>query len=299
MCDAGNISNEEKSPMSTDIYYFSGTGNSLHVAKELQQRIPDANLIPVVSLLGQDVIQTQAETVGFVFPIHLTTLPIPMREFVEKLDPASAEYIFAVGTRIGTFYLADIALENILRKKGKHLDAYFILNMATNSPTGLVPGPGDKNWINKISAEKVSALDAQVQDRLDAIQSIIVNRVQDPEDDSPRRGEFLKRLISFPLAFASRSTAGTEIPYYADSSCTSCGMCEKVCPSNKIKLVDGKPVWQKEIQCYYCFACFNFCPTQSILVGKKYTQKDGRYFHPGITANDIAGQKEASPKPSL
>ena len=227
--------------MSTEIYYFSGTGNSLHVARELQQRIPGANLIPVVSLLDKEVIETRAETVGFVFPIHLTTLPIPMREFVKKLDPRSAEYIFAVGTRIGTFCLANVALENMLREKGKRLGAYFILNMA---------------------------------------------------NDSPRHGPLLKRLLSVPLAFIGKSTGGSEIPYYADSSCTGCGTCEKACPSKKIRLVDGKPVWQKEVQCYFCYACFNFCPTQSILVGKKYTQKDGRYFHPEITAQDIAGQKQ-------
>jgi NAD-dependent dihydropyrimidine dehydrogenase PreA subunit/flavodoxin len=284
--------------VSTEIYYFSGTGNSLHVAKELQKRIPDADLVPVVSLLGQDVIQTQAETVGFVFPIHLTMLPIPMREFVKKLNPTSAKYIFAVGTRIGTFYLADIALENMLKEKGKRLDAFFILNMATNTPTALVPGPGDKDWVDKISAEKVSALDTKVRDRLDTIQSIIVDQVPDPKDDSSRLGPLLKRLISIPLAFGAKATSGNEIPYYTDASCTGCGTCEKVCPSKKIKLVDGKPVWQKEVQCYYCYACFNFCPTQSILVGEKYTAKDGRYSHPGITANDIAGQKEAPPTPS-
>jgi ferredoxin/flavodoxin len=278
--------------VSTEIYYFSGTGNSLHVARELQQRIPDANLIPVVSLLDKDMIQTQAETVGFVFPIHLTTLPIPMREFVKKLDPRSAEYIFAVGTRVGTFCLANIALENILKKRGKHLDAYFILNMPLNSPTGLKPTQGDKDWVNRISAEKVQALDADVRNRLDSIQSVIVNRAPDPEDDLPRHGPLLKRLLSVLLAFGEKSAGGAEIPYYADSSCTGCGTCEKACPSKKIRLVDGKPVWQKEIQCYFCYACFNFCPTQSILVGKRYTRKDGRYTHPGITAKDIAGQKQ-------
>lgn len=285
--------------MSTEIYYFSGTGNSLHVAKELQKRIPGADLIPVVSLLGQDVIRTQAETVGLVFPIHLTTLPMPMREFVKKLDPRSAEYIFAVGTRMGTFYLADIALENVLKEKGKRLDAYFILNMPNNTPTGLVPGPGNKNWVNKNSEEKVQALDAAVENRLDAIQSVIVNQVPDPKDDAPRRGAMLKRLISIFLAFGEKSSSRSTIPYYADSSCTGCGTCEKVCPSQKIRLADGKPVWQKDAQCYFCYACFNYCPTQSILVGKRYIQKDGRYSHPGVTANDIAGQKEAPPTSSL
>ena len=34
--------------MSPEIYYFSGTGNSLHVAKELQKRIPETKLISIV-----------------------------------------------------------------------------------------------------------------------------------------------------------------------------------------------------------------------------------------------------------
>ena len=38
--------------MSTEIYYFSGTGNSLHVAKELQKRMPETKLIPILSLVA-------------------------------------------------------------------------------------------------------------------------------------------------------------------------------------------------------------------------------------------------------
>jgi hypothetical protein len=54
--------------MITDIYCFSGTGNSLHVAKELQRRIPGTSLVPVASLLDKESIETRAETVGLVFP---------------------------------------------------------------------------------------------------------------------------------------------------------------------------------------------------------------------------------------
>ncbi len=32
--------------MKTEIYYFSGTGNSLFIAKEIQKRLPDAEIIP-------------------------------------------------------------------------------------------------------------------------------------------------------------------------------------------------------------------------------------------------------------
>ena len=66
--------------MSTEIYYFSGTGNSFYVVKELQKRIIDSKLIPIVSLLKQKIIEVQGETVGFVFPIYFTAIPIPERK---------------------------------------------------------------------------------------------------------------------------------------------------------------------------------------------------------------------------
>jgi hypothetical protein len=42
--------------MATDIYTFSGTGNSLHVARELQGRLTNSNLVPIVRLLRQETI---------------------------------------------------------------------------------------------------------------------------------------------------------------------------------------------------------------------------------------------------
>ena len=69
--------------MSREIYYFSGTGNSLHVAKELQKRMPETKLIPIISLLNEDVIETKGETIGFVFPIYLSSLP-PCKEVFKE-----------------------------------------------------------------------------------------------------------------------------------------------------------------------------------------------------------------------
>ncbi|MBN2441105.1 MAG: hypothetical protein JXJ04_07155, partial [Spirochaetales bacterium] len=68
--------------MSMEIYYFSGTGNSLHVAQELQNRFPGSTLHPMVKLLGKDVIKTNAKTVGFVFPIYMTLVPVAVRDFL-------------------------------------------------------------------------------------------------------------------------------------------------------------------------------------------------------------------------
>ncbi|MCG2821841.1 MAG: EFR1 family ferrodoxin, partial [Candidatus Atribacteria bacterium] len=120
--------------MCTEIYYFSGTGNSLHVAKELQKRIPKANIIPIVSLLNKDVIKTKAETVGFVFPLHGMTVPIPVKIFLKKLELKSVNYIFAIATRGGTKCFAFNKINQILKRNRKCLDSTFILTMINNDP---------------------------------------------------------------------------------------------------------------------------------------------------------------------
>lgn len=275
----------------TEIYYFSGTGNSLHTAKELQKRLPEAELIPIVGALENDVIETKAETVGFVFPIYLTTIPAPVRRFLDRLDMSSVQYAFTAVTRIGTFCVANINVKRILKKKGKSLQAQFILNMANNSPTGLKPGKGDENWAEQISAEKVAHLEAKIQSGLDMIQKVVSTRKNYPPKALPNPFMLLLERMMYLLT----NNSAAQINFYADSACTGCGICAQVCLSGRIIMRDRKPLWQDKVKCYYCYACFNFCPQQAILVKDKYCKKDGRYFHPDITAADIAGQKTVKP----
>jgi len=81
----------------------------------------------------------------------------------------------------------------------------------------------------------------------------------------------------------------SKLHFLLDEACTGCGICESVCLSSRIRMADGKPEWVTE-DCHYCYACFNYCPSQAIGV-KHYTKKLGRYHHPDITAEDIKAQK--------
>ena len=264
--------------MSTEIYYFSGTGNSLHVAKELQKRIAEVNLIPIVSLLDKDIIETNAETVGFVFPIYMTAIPMPVKKFIKKLDIRSTKYIFAIATRIGTSHSAFLDIEKILKKKGKSLDSYFTLNMASNDPKFNYKVPTD---------EEIQKLESVIHDRLEMIQKIIINKEKKHEKDT----SYLTRIPFVGLiSFFVTLTEGLKVNYYSDSNCSGCGTCEKICLSKKIKMIDSKPMWQENIKCYHCDACLNYCPMQSVQI-KSFTEKNGRYSHPYATVDDIAGQK--------
>lgn len=272
--------------MSTEVYYFSGTGNSLHVAKELQKRIPETNLIAIAGLLNNEVIETSEETVGIVFPIHLAMAPAPVMEFLKKLDLKSAEYIFAIATRAGSPHRAFIDLDKILKKKGKSLDSFFTLNMPSNDPKF-------EDW-HQSTAEEIADLESEVQNNLDFIQKIVINKEKSREKDTSFTVPMPVFSVLSPILPILNKMYNVD--FFSDSKCVGCGACEKVCLSKKIKIINEKPVWQKDIPCFFCQACLNYCPEQAVQIKsarllKSYTDKNERYSHPYATSEEIAEQK--------
>lgn len=274
--------------MKIHIYYFSGTGNSLHVARELEKQLSNVILIPMIQYLNKEKRETEADAIGFVFPVYLNDVPAHLRSFFSHFSPVSSSYHFAVVTHLGYANpnIIQIYLQRVLKKKGKQLNAMFDVKMGSNSPTGLLPTwmKIDQNWASSITKDKISSLERGVEKKIQLIQKVISK--QRNHKNSIGFIDHVKERIFTQL---SKSTKRS-IPFLVDETCNSCGICEQVCPSSKVKLENGKPVWQKDMQCFYCYACFNFCPNQSILV-QHYQKKEGRYTHPAISATDIIGQK--------
>ncbi len=162
--------------MSTEIYYFSGTGNSLHIARELQKMIPDSSLIPIVGLLDKETVHAKGKTVGFIFPIHAVTIPIAMKKFIKNADLGPAEYLFAIATRKGSVFRGFERIDRLLRKKNKRLSSYFIINMYGNDSRQKgykVPTRPELLWLEKAALKK-----------LDSIKDIISNKTAHREKDS-------------------------------------------------------------------------------------------------------------------
>ena len=84
-----------------EIYYFTGTGNSLAVAKMIAERT-GAKLIPIAAVMDRKAIESAAEAVGIVFPVYYATnetgIPIIVKRFVAKLTDIGSKYLFAVCT---------------------------------------------------------------------------------------------------------------------------------------------------------------------------------------------------------
>jgi ferredoxin len=279
----------------TELYYFSGTGNSLYIAKELQKRIPGTSLIPIAGLLHADTIKSKADTVGIVFPLQGPTMPNVVKLFLQKADFVSADYLFAVATRGGTTCSTRKHIDAILCEKGKKLNAHFAITVFNNDPK--LKSDGSAVQFHIPSAEELEQRSAAIAAKLDAVQTAILNKEDSfaPDTDYFYKYSFwLEQLVM--LGIRMQGGKGIHNYFYADSKCIGCGQCEKVCLSGKIRMTDGKPHWDEDTLCYMCYACLNYCPQEAVQIHSKwymksYTAVQGRYSHPYASADDIAKQK--------
>lgn len=274
--------------MSAEIYYLSGTGNSLHVAKEVQKRLPDARLIPLAALRDRERINTAGDIVGFIFPIHFMTAPSVIFHIIEKMDISSANYIFIVATRYGTpCSIMYKRFDSMLKKKGKRLDSYVTITMANNDPKF-------KLW-EPAMQEALDAFEIALQKKVDLLCEHILKQEGYQEQDCEVTFKVNPAMERLGVMAITLFGDGKEI-FYSDSNCEGCGTCEKVCLSSKIKMADGKPQWIKDKDCYSCYACLNYCPQHSIQIKstpfmKFYTEENKRYHHVDVSADEIALQK--------
>jgi len=251
----------------TIIHYYSGTGNSLHVARELKRRLPESCLQSILSVLKDKAPALDADTIGLVFPVYLNSIPGPVRSFIRKIKALPVKYFFAVTTNCGYPGKVDYLTFSMLKSNGLSLNYYASLKMLSNNPTGLMPAIlANKKWM-EIAGNRVSNIKPGYKPNL------------------------VRRTLLAVTEHLSPIDKTRSIAFFVDHDCNSCGTCEKVCLSGKIVMSGDKPEWLEHTQCYFCYACFNYCPQQAILV-KGYNYKTGRYSHPGISATDIAEQKD-------
>jgi len=100
----------------------------------------------------------------------------------------------------------------------------------------------------------------------------------DAGDFNDHKGIFPKAVttLAYPLYHHGRKTA----KFHVLDSCISCTLCEQVCPTRTITMVQGNPKWTTTT-CSHCLACIHRCPVEAIQYGSK-TVNRGRYLHPDL-----------------
>ncbi|AXV37500.1 MAG: hypothetical protein CIT01_04455 [Methanobacterium sp. BRmetb2] len=273
--------------MNAEIYYFSGTGNSLVVARDIARKI-DGELIPIPSVMNKEIIESDADVTGIVFPVHFSVVngvPNIVQKFTKKLKNINSKYIFAVCTCGGWSGSAIENLGKIIQSNGGNLAAGFTVQMPSN--------------IDVISKEEQQKLFDEWEEKLEFIYEYVNAR----DEGRFESMALLFKIIFAPIFFYYKSRTlkllkklsnSSDLPFdelvslsdkrfYSDENCEGCGTCSKVCPVDNIRIVEGRPEWQHH--CVVCFACLNWCSNNAI--HGDWISEEARYHHPDVKVSDM------------
>ena len=269
--------------MNTQIYYFSGTGNSLRIAQELAIRLSDCEIIPIIGALTNNGIKSNADSVGFVFPIYTFTLPPIVEEFIRNIDLSSASYIFAIPCRICSSSVFS-KINRLLHKQKQKLAIAHYIEMPQNYIM-VFPVP---------CSDEVEILDLRMQEEVKTVaEAINSQKILESKKDGILLW-FVSHLL-FPFVrfiYNGTNYFGMEKRFYSDEKCMGCGICEQVCLSGTVVMEDSCPIWKQDTECLHCLACLHYCPSHAVQIRRSKTLKKDRYHHPRVTFKEIAKQKK-------
>ncbi len=256
--------------MHTTLFYYSGTGNSLWVARALADALGKAALFSIPQM-KQEQLHVQSDSVGLVFPVHMWGVPAAVLDFIRRLVSDPDQYYFAVAVNAGQVARTLMQLQESMAARGLPLSAGFEIVLPSNYVPWGGPGPADEMSRRFLHAsEKVLRIAGYIQGRI--IQPV-------------ERGPWWQRLLFTPIYRMSfPQVAQLDGKFWVDEKCDHCGICARVCPARNIHMVEGRPAWSHH--CEQCLACIQWCPQEAIQYGKK-TAFYPRYHHPEITLKDI------------
>lgn len=264
-----------------EIYYFSGTGNSLVVARDLAEKI-NGTLIPVSAVIDQDRIQTDASSIGVVFPVYDFKPPRIIGQFIRKLDNPHAKYLFAVCTYGLTPGKAMQHFEKDLRACGGNLAGGFAVHMPHN---GIGSGSA------AFSCTPQEQLFTGWKRHRDVIADYVRTGKHGTIETSSvfvsviLSGLLLKAIpVLLPLFTQVLLKGWNSLALIADGKCNGCGICQRICPVDNITMIDNRPAWSDH--CEGCFACLHWCPQEAIQAGR-VTINMKRYHHPEAKITDM------------
>jgi len=242
-----------------NFYYYSGTGNTLLVVKEMIKTFSTKGIqVKLYKIEDTDPKKIDISTpFGIAFPVAFqSTLPF-VWNFLKALPRAEKTPVFMVDTMMAFSGAIVGPLKKVLIEKGYNCIGACEIVMPNN-------------WLPKQINEEEN--EKKINNGLRKAREYTENLIEG--NTSWGRIPFLSKgfyniccndFVMNRIALAE----GRKITVDKDK-CIKCGLCSKLCPVNNIDMKEY-PEWHDS--CELCMRCLSFCPVNAVIIpGKKFKQ---------------------------
>ena len=254
------------------IFYFSGTGNSYYVAREISKGLKQSTLYSIPDLLNKSDFELIDKEILIVCPLYFYAAPPLVLSFIDRLNVDEISYLSFVFTAQFPNGIAIKEINKYCLDKNITVNSCFYLKMPTNYVI-------KSKMLTSVEIDKtITEADKKINKIIDAIKiklthfdkeykiySLIMNAER-------KHAEFQDSFSRFDSKFM------------CSDACNGCRLCEKFCPVNNI-LFNDKPYWNGH--CAACLKCINICPTNAIQYDNNATKGRIRYFNPKVKTNEF------------
>ena len=245
------------------VLYYSATGNTEFIAKQLADRLDD-QCVDLLERIKKGDFTPLRSRKPFVIcsPIHVCEMPVFMTDYLKKVKLSGNRKVYFIFTSGGYSGIAGVLAKQIVKKKEKVYMGHAEFKMPRNyliSEHYPMLSPKENKARIQTSYEQIP----EVADRI-----LSRSRLR------ARHIFLFELLITLPFTPVWTKYMHTSEPFHATNKCIGCGKCERVCPLNNIVMLYNKPAWKNS--CAHCMACIENCPVDAIEYGDR-TQGKERY----------------------
>lgn len=245
------------------VFFFTGTGNSLFVAKSLSE-----TPLSIPQELKKGSLAYEADEIGFVFPDFAAAAPMIVQEFLKKAT-FKAPYIFSVIT-YGNDAVNVTDWWNKFAKDNGVTNNYIKTILMVD------------NYLPAFDMNSQKKLDKNVDANLATIVSEVSARKKYIEPG--KMGNFTKEMLDRVQKDHFTKTAD-ELFALNTNACVGCMRCAAVCPHTNFKrAASGVEFGGK---CEYCLACVHVCPQKALTMKNGERNAKARYRNPNVSVAEI------------